>query len=142
MPGFNNMFNTGKSVIDMMQAGGAGFQGQEQLGINEAMNRFDFNQMSPYLTANQQLGVVNQTTPMGMGVGQLPNTPSTLDQMMQGGLAGLGIYNAGQDAGWWGGSNPALSATSFMAPQMTMPAPQSNTDFWGNPLVSNWYTGP
>lgn len=91
LPGLMNAYNTGKGNIGMGLAGGSGFRDFEQLGIDEAVDRFNFQQQAPWQRYTDQLNLLSSTLPGGS---QLPNNPSALDKGLQGAMTGLGLYNA------------------------------------------------
>jgi hypothetical protein len=120
IPGVANSFNTGKNLIDMQLAGGRGFQAQDQMAITDEVNRFNFNQQAPYQQYADIFNIMSGTIPGGAGVGYKPNP---LDQALQGALVGAGIWQGGQEAGWWGQpQNNPLAATPTVQPALPGPS--------------------
>ena len=111
LPGLGNAFNTGKSNLGMMLSGGQGFQQQDQLGINEDIARFNFNQQAPWDYYRNQIAMLGSTTPAGAGINpqQTPGA-SGLQMGLQGAMAGLGLYNAFAPTPQAGGTPSWLSS--------------------------------
>lgn len=74
------------------QVGGA-YQGMDQQAINEAMNRYYYNQDAEYQRAKDYLNVL-QGTPWGSSsvTGPNPNAQSPAGQIAGAGMMGLGTY--------------------------------------------------
>ncbi len=89
---------------------GAQFQRQNQLGIDEAVNRYNFAQNAPYTRYREMYGDF-MGTPYGSSTSTAPNPNQ--QNALAGGLGGA-LGGAGLATSIWGPS--ALAAGSFAAP--------------------------
>ena len=72
---------------------GAQRQGQAQLGINEDVSRYNYDQNAEYNRLSQYMNTLQGTPWGGSSVtGPDPNASSTASQLAGGGLMGLGTY--------------------------------------------------
>lgn len=74
-------------------------QGYDQSLIDAQMAKHNFEQQAPWLATENKLNMIN-----GQKMGSAPQTTgmNPWQGAMQGALGGLGLYGAGQKAGWWG----------------------------------------
>ncbi|MGB2337722.1 MAG: hypothetical protein ACPH5V_10435, partial [Alcanivorax sp.] len=93
-----NAYEMGMSNMDMGLQAGQLQQGYDQSLVDADIARWNFEQQSPWMTAQNKLAMLPSPG------GYTPGTPgmSSFEGAVNGAQAGLGIYNAGQDAGWWG----------------------------------------
>ena len=116
LPGLSNALTTDINNLQMQIAGGGAFQDMAQKRINEDIARWEFEQQAPWDLWSNQLNLINATTPAGMGINpQQTPSPSALQMALQGGMAGMGMYDFyNRNFGGGGASTP-----SFM-PQPTL----------------------
>ena len=84
---------------------GANMQGQNQKVLDaQRMNQAMYN-AEPYQRLSYYADILNKTPSGQMGMTQTTQpTPSPFSQIAGLGIAGLGAYNAGKSAGYWGGA--------------------------------------
>lgn len=93
LPGIGDAYGTGISNLQTLLAGGTGFQQQQQLGIDEAIARFNYNRDQPYRDIADKTGLYSGIHfPTGQAVSAPPGM-NTLDAILSGAQAGAGIYD-------------------------------------------------
>lgn len=85
-------------------------QGYDQSLVDADKARWDYNQNLDMNHLRNQMGMIPGPGGYSPGSGGMTNWEGAL----QGAQVGLGLYGAGQDAGWWGGGGNVL-------PDMTSP---------------------
>lgn len=118
-------FDMGLQNMNTALAAGQMQQGYDQSLIDADMAKWNFEQQAPWVALQTQLGMLP-----GPG-GVSPGVPgmSPWEGAMNGAMMGMGVYNAGQGAGWWGGGNGPPSQHSNNMNGMT--GLDINWDFWG-----------
>jgi len=103
----NNAASFNDSMLRNQFLAGTTAQGYDQSLLSDDVARWNFNQNQPWQHANDQLSLYNSTR-LSNPQSTQPNPyigASPFEQATQGAMMGLGIYGAGQDAGWWGGGS-------------------------------------
>ena len=95
----NQGYNMGLSNLGVGMEAGQAQQLYDQSLIDAEMDKWNYNQMAPWIATEQQNNMI-----LAHRMGSTPHTTgaSAWETGLQGLQAGLGIYSAGQDAGWWG----------------------------------------
>lgn len=92
LPGLGDSYKSGMSNPAILAGLGDTRRGWEQERIDERSNRWDFNQDKKYIDLKQKMDLLNSTRIQGaMDSG---TSQSTLDGMLSGGTAALGLYDA------------------------------------------------
>lgn len=94
----NQAYNMGVGNLGMGFDAGQYQLGYDQSLIDAEMDRWNYNQQAPWTALSTQLGML----PGPGGVQPSVAGMSPFEGMMQGAMAGAGLYGAGQDMGWWG----------------------------------------
>lgn len=97
-------YGTGEQNLQNMMGVGEYYRGFDQQNIDADRERWDYN---------QNLGMNHLNNQLSMMMGNMPNSPnagmtygmSPGEGAMQGAQFGMGLYGAGQEAGWWGQGN-------------------------------------
>ena len=102
----NQGYNMGVGNLGLGLKAGQIQQGYDQSLIDAEQKKWNFEQQAPWLSMQNKLGMM----PSPGGVQQGTPGMSAWEGAMQGINTGLGIYQGGKDAGWWG--QPAQGASS------------------------------
>lgn len=115
LPQLQAAYGTGEQNLQNVMGAGEYFRDFDQSNINADMARHSFEQQAPYQHIQDQLSLMMGSIPGG----QMGNTGmNPWEGALLGAQTGLGVYGAGQDAGWWGSGasppvQPAAAAPSW-----------------------------
>jgi hypothetical protein len=113
MQGMGMGFDMQQQVLKNQLAAGQGVQGYDQSLINADMDRFNFEQQAPWTALAAQNEMINANR-LGSAPSPGPVGMNTWESLTGGAQAGLGLYQGGMDAGWWGGNGVGQpSANTF-----------------------------